>query len=580
MNCPGENTLLDFLGGGTDEVARAQLSEHVAGCDMCRLLLEDARGEASRTLSEDSTLSGDGPGPSKGSTSAVQDPLINQRIGDYQVIERIGSGGMGVVYRGIQPIIGKVVAIKVIRATTHEDEGLIQRMLLEARAVNAIGHRGIVDIFGFGQLPNGRHYVVMEYLQGAPLDVWLREQGPLAVDELIALLDEILLPLGAAHSAGVVHRDLKPSNLFVVLHSDGARHIKLLDFGLAKRTVQDQGLTRPGLVLGTPAYMAPEQVRGQEVDARADLYSFAVLAYKMATGERPFQENDALGQMEAHVSGRPRPLRELRPELPEALEKLLLKLLEKDPAARPASVKEVRQQLRSLRPPDAVSSPSTPVVASTPAAEAAAVLDARSDTVPDFPATGIPNASMGVPLKRWGLALALVLVLALGGGALFTLNASRASSAREQGTAELIPAIPEDMRFDGSEFGAAPREEALDAKPAPSEALEPEKPAAKTAVKTAVKTVAKSKVQTPPRVSRRTAPRPTLESSRRALLARIDTLQAKLKGEASGGEPDVLSTMFLEKAAADARKARSVEELRGAERTIQGVERRFLAAER
>lgn len=595
MTCPGENTLLDFLGGATDPDAHGVLDEHLAQCAACRSLLEEARGELSRTLSEEETLDPNGTVNQRArgtpSDMPLKDPLIGERIGDYEVLERIGSGGMGVVYRGVQPIIGKPVAIKVIRAAVSEDDQLIQRMLLEARSVNAIGHRGIVDIFGFGQLPNGRHYVVMEYLQGAPLDVWLLEQEPPPLEELLALLDEILLPLGAAHSAGVVHRDLKPSNLFVVMHSDGARHIKLLDFGLAKRTVHDQGLTRPGLVLGTPAYMAPEQVLGLEVDARSDLYSFAVLAYKIATAERPFPDNDALGQMQAHVSGKPRPIRELRPDLPESLEKLLLELLEKDPAARPASVKEVRRQLKALRPPDVLTSPSTPAYPlAAPPSTPLPTLNAKSDTVPDMPAIEASGAlsrstvsDVAAP-RRSGRAKALLAVTGISlavatGIATLVIFAVRVAPEPVAATGNApdpraVAGSNEQVFTDLAQLpGLAPEAEPVAKVPEAALVRETPQPEPPTAVKTAKATRSATSVS-------RTSPRPTLDDSRRSLLSRIRKLRSRMKAKSAGGEPDVLSTMFLDKAEADAKKARSAAELRAAERTIQGVERRFLMSER
>jgi serine/threonine protein kinase len=531
MNCPSENTLLELLEGGNEDPGRKEVEEHLVSCESCRVLVADARGEASRTDSE-STSEPDGtvnhrPSGRRSRISGSHDALIGRRIGEYEVLEQIGSGGMGVVYRGVQPVIGKTVAIKVIRGEVNDDTRRIQRMLLEARAVNAIGHRGIVDIFGFGQMPGGRHYVVMEFLQGEPLDVWLRSRKPLSLTEVLDLLEEILAPLGAAHAAGVVHRDLKPSNLFRVLHGDGSRSLKLLDFGLAKRTMHDKGLTRTGLVLGTPGYMAPEQVNGEPVDARTDLYSLGVLAYRLA-GTRPFDVTETVDLMEAHLRTPPRPIRQKRPDLPEALEALLLRLLEKDPARRPGSVEEVREALARIRP--ARTEPSMPAL----------------EVVPT------PRAQ----LLRWAPLGAAGLVLA----------AAAVWSATRQ-----VPPVAE----------PAPPLARLEPQPEPAQ--EPPAPPSPEPVAVAPEPpppVVTAQTRTPARTSRSVTrpPPPTLDDERRQLLERIAAARAKLG--AQGGAPDPLSSMFLDKAEKDAREAQTKAGLRQAERTIKGVEQKFLPPSR
>ncbi|HVG58183.1 MAG TPA: serine/threonine-protein kinase, partial [Hyalangium sp.] len=190
-----------------------------------------------------------------GEEPPTRDPLIGMKLGEYELRSRIGVGGMGFVYDGIQPLIGKRVAVKVLRPELAQAPEQVARLLAEARAVNAIRHRGIIDIFGFGQVPDGRQYIVMEFLDGQPLDAYLAEKIKLPPTEALSILDEVLAALGAAHGAGVVHRDLKPSNIFLVREPGGTRYVKLLDFGLAKqgqsgastRTAQ----TRTDMVVGT-----------------------------------------------------------------------------------------------------------------------------------------------------------------------------------------------------------------------------------------------------------------------------------------------------------------------------------------
>ncbi|MHB8877246.1 MAG: serine/threonine-protein kinase, partial [Myxococcaceae bacterium] len=192
--------------------------------------------------------------------TVVRDPLVGAMLDQYRVTGRIGEGGMGVVYRAVQPLIGKEVAVKVLKPHVAEDPDAVKRLLEEARAVNAIRHRGIIDIFGFGQLDSGQQYVVMELLQGQPLDEFILERGRLPPAEVALILDEVLSALGAAHDSGVIHRDLKPNNIFLVSVPGAPRFAKLLDFGLVKRSgaAGDAAKTRINTTVGTPEYIAPE----------------------------------------------------------------------------------------------------------------------------------------------------------------------------------------------------------------------------------------------------------------------------------------------------------------------------------
>jgi serine/threonine-protein kinase len=288
-----------------------------------------------------------------GEEPPTRDPLISMKLGEYELRSRIGVGGMGFVYDGIQPLIGKRVAVKVLRPELAQAPEQVARLLAEARAVNAIRHRGIIDIFGFGQVPDGRQYIVMEFLDGQPLDAYLAEKNRLPPTEALSILDEVLAALGAAHGAGVVHRDLKPSNIFLVREPGGTRYVKLLDFGLAKqgqsggaaRTAQ----TRTDMVVGTPEYMAPEQARGQAVGPMTDLYAMGVVTFEMVTGRLPFIGTSPVDLLMKHVDARPPRPSEFIPELPPALDAFILQMLTKDPEARPGSADALRQQLHRLR---------------------------------------------------------------------------------------------------------------------------------------------------------------------------------------------------------------------------------------
>lgn len=285
-------------------------------------------------------------------TDVPKDPLIGLKLGEYELRARIGVGGMGLVYEGIQPLIGKRVAVKVLRPELAHSNEQVERLLAEARAVNAIRHRGIIDIFGFGQVPDGRQYIVMEYLDGQPLDAVLSEKNRLPVLEALPILDEVLAALASAHGAGVVHRDLKPSNIFLVRQPDGSRYVKVLDFGLAKRGQGPTGRTaqtRTDMVVGTPEYMAPEQARGQEVGPMTDLYALGVVTFEMVTGRLPFVGSSPVDLLMKHVEARPPRPSEFVSDLPPALDAFILQMLTKDPETRPNSADALRQQLHKLR---------------------------------------------------------------------------------------------------------------------------------------------------------------------------------------------------------------------------------------
>ncbi|MDP1829587.1 MAG: serine/threonine-protein kinase [Archangium sp.] len=287
-----------------------------------------------------------------GAAEEPGDEIIGTMIGEYRVKGVIGEGGMGQVYEGLQPVIGKRVAIKLLRRELATDKVEAARLLGEARSVNAIGHRGIIDIFSFGALPDGRQYFVMEHLSGVSLSQHIRMHGALPVEDTLKLLDEMLAALGAAHGAGVIHRDFKPSNIFLVAQPDGSSFVKLLDFGIAKIAPYARGetpQTRVSRVMGTPEFMAPEQARGQPVGPRTDLYALGVVAFAMLTGEHLFDADNPYEIVNMHLSKAPRVPSSVRSEVPPEVDSLVLSLLEKDPQDRPPSAEAVREQLKRLR---------------------------------------------------------------------------------------------------------------------------------------------------------------------------------------------------------------------------------------
>jgi len=214
-------------------------------------------------------------------TTPSPDPLIGLHLNEYEVLEAVAEGGMGVVYRGVHPVIQKRVAIKVLKEGT-EKEGDYEQLVREAQATNAIGHRNIVDIFGIGRVPDGRAYIIMEFLEGKALDGYIAGRR-LPLIEVVQILFDMCAPLSAAHRAQIIHRDLKPSNTFLCDQPDGGYFLKLLDFGLAKRSMALDGVTEQtakATVAGTPDYIAPEQAQGKAVSPRTDLYALGCMGYE------------------------------------------------------------------------------------------------------------------------------------------------------------------------------------------------------------------------------------------------------------------------------------------------------------
>ncbi|HEY3357775.1 MAG TPA: serine/threonine-protein kinase, partial [Polyangia bacterium] len=273
--------------------------------------------------------------------------LLGTMIGSYRLVRLLGSGGMGDVYLGEHPQIRSRVAVKVLHAEHAQERTHVERFLNEARAVNTIRHDNIVKILDLGTLADGRPYLVMEYVDGLSLAHLLRLRGTLPLGGLLRAANDVLAGLAAAHRHLVIHRDLKPDNVYV----SAAGRAFVLDFGLAK-LVGEQGtivLTRKGTWLGTPYYMAPEQIAGGKTDGRTDLYALGVILYQGVTGRLPFDAPEIDEIFRRHLTMTPPPPRALRPDLPAAVEALILRALEKDPARRCGSAKEMAALLAPAR---------------------------------------------------------------------------------------------------------------------------------------------------------------------------------------------------------------------------------------
>jgi len=323
----------------------------------------------------------------------VDDALASgARIGSYEVIDRLGAGGMGEVYRARDTRLGRTVAIKVLRSGA--DPQLLQRLDREARAASALNHPNIVHIYDVGAAADvpGAHYVVMEHVEGETLRRRLRP-GPLPLGELLDLGAQLADGLAKAHRAGIVHRDLKPENLMVT--PDGL--LKILDFGLAKlvvaplgdlvdtrETLSRQGGTQAGMLVGTLEYMSPEQASGRTVDHRTDQFSLGLILYEMATGRAAFRRDTPAQVLAAVIEREPEPLSRLRGDVPPALEALVSRCLQKDPEKRFKRTDELSLELAALagrsRSGSLVEKPRVP--AETSPAISAEVLPARATPPP------------------------------------------------------------------------------------------------------------------------------------------------------------------------------------------------------
>jgi tRNA A-37 threonylcarbamoyl transferase component Bud32 len=279
------------------------------------------------------------------------DPLIGLKLGDYVVEDHIAAGGMGLVYRARHPLLKRTVAVKVLRAKYARDAEQTQRFLTEAQTLSAIRHQGIVDVFNFGLLPDGRQYMMMEFLAGETLDDLLKREGKLSTEVTLLLVDQMLEALAAAHKVGVIHRDLKPSNIFLVQQSNGTRQVKLLDFGLAKQlnlSAEYDPKAKASLIGGTPQYISPEQAEGTVATPRSDLYALGGVLFQMLSGRVAFIGDESGQLLRAQISQTAPTLSSVLPNTPRELDALVAQLLEKQPARRPASAEEVRQRLRAI----------------------------------------------------------------------------------------------------------------------------------------------------------------------------------------------------------------------------------------
>ncbi|MCU0700319.1 MAG: serine/threonine protein kinase [Myxococcaceae bacterium] len=286
----------------------------------------------------------------------TDDPLIGVELGGFRVRRLLAQGGMGLVYEAVHEAIGRRAAVKVLKPEIARDRDWTRRFLSEARVLGALKHRNLIEILNFGKTPDGREFLMMEFLDGRPLDHVMSQGEPMAPSVALGLVDQILNGLSEAHKKGVVHRDLKPSNIHLLREHNGETLVKVLDFGLARHDpvslldnqLDQQQSKGASIVAGTPEYIAPEQAQGHAVSAAADLYSLGVIMFELLSGRLPFDDTGINRLLRQHIEQPPPRLGTLVEDLPDGVEDLVDSLLRKRPSERPGSADEVRISVQRI----------------------------------------------------------------------------------------------------------------------------------------------------------------------------------------------------------------------------------------
>ena len=349
----------DFLAKRLKVDDQSSLEAHLSECESCRTMLANATVDekywkkAAVYLQDDDhellPLSTHQFDDSKAESSTLMvrqvlnllaptdDPNMLGRFGEYEVSGVVGCGGMGAVLKGFDRSLNRVVAIKVMAPHLASSAAARKRFAREAQAAAAMTHDNVVDIYGVSEA-NGLPYLVMPYARGPSLQKRIDQEGALTVVEILRIGHQVAAGLAAAHEQGLVHRDIKPAN--IILQNDGIERLVITDFGLA-RAVDDASVTRTGVIAGTPQFMSPEQARGEAVDHRSDLFSLGSVLYATCTGRPPFRADSTFGILRRITDNKPTPIREINPEIPAWLCKVISRLHAKSPDDRFQSAEEV-----------------------------------------------------------------------------------------------------------------------------------------------------------------------------------------------------------------------------------------------
>ena len=263
------------------------------------------------------------------------------QVGKYQIVEKIGVGGFGTVYKGRDPFIKRAVAIKTCQS---DEEEIRKRFFREAEFAGNLHHRNVTTIYDFGVTDDGTPYIVQEFLTGDDLDKAIKRKDPLTLARKLQILIDVCDGLGYAHTTGIIHRDIKPPNIMVLPNG----LVKLMDFGIARTAEGTDPASQEDRTVGTPYYMSPEQAVGRELDARSDIYSVGVVLYELFSGRRPIEGRDPGELMRRHVSFEPKPVTMLRPDLPDLLARVLMACLAKNPAQRPPTANDLYGALQRV----------------------------------------------------------------------------------------------------------------------------------------------------------------------------------------------------------------------------------------
>ncbi|MBZ0232189.1 MAG: serine/threonine protein kinase, partial [Deltaproteobacteria bacterium] len=332
--------------------------------------------------------------------------VLGTIIGGHRILRALGQGGMGAVYLAEHSLLGRRAAVKVLLPSLSSRPEMVTRFFNEARAATAIADPGIVQIYDFGYHTDGSAFIVMELLEGEPLDRRLERLGRLPAVDALRIARQIATTLAAAHARGIIHRDLKPENVFLVRDNEvtSGERVKLLDFGIAKLTGDEHATTKTqtGAIMGTPLYMSPEQCRGAgEVDHRSDIYALGCLLYHLLVGRPPYV-GDGIGELLAmHLYETPTPPSVVLPFLGGALDLLVMRCLAKAPAERHADMNEVAAEIgRHLASPASLSSPGEVDIASASSRWQAATVLSRTPTTLGGAAVAASIAPPG-RTRRW-----------------------------------------------------------------------------------------------------------------------------------------------------------------------------------